>query len=155
MELIRLCECLHNLTMTINETQDSIINNFSLFDEWDEKYGYIIELGKKLPQLSDEYKTDDYKIKGCQSQVWLHPYLKDDKIFFDGDSDAIIVKGLVSLLIKILSGHKPEEIANADLYFMEKIGMQQHLSITRSNGLASMVKQMKLYAIAYTTKHTS
>jgi len=141
--------------MTINETQDNIINDFSLFDEWDEKYGYIIELGKKLPQLNEEYKTDDYKIKGCQSQVWLHPYLQDGKIFFDGDSDAIIVKGLVSLLIKILSGHKPEEIANADLYFMEKIGMQQHLSITRSNGLASMVKQMKLYAIAYTTKLTS
>ena len=141
--------------MTINNIQDNIINDFSLFDEWDEKYGYIIELGKKLSPLSEEYKTDEYKIKGCQSQVWLHPYLQDGKIFFEGDSDAIIVRGLVSLLIKILSGHTPEEIADSDLYFMEKIGMQQHLSITRSNGLASMVKQMKLYAIVYKAKLTS
>ena len=141
--------------MTINTIQDNIINDFSLFDEWDEKYGYIIELGKKLSPLSEVYKTDEYKIKGCQSQVWLHPYLLDGKIFFEGDSDAIIVRGLVNLLIKILSGHTPEEIANADLYFMEKIGMQQHLSITRSNGLASMVKQMKLYAIVYKAKLTS
>lgn len=141
--------------MTINDIQDKIINDFSLFDEWDEKYGYIIELGKKLSPFSEEYKTEEYKIKGCQSQVWLHAYLQDDKVFFEADSDAIIVKGLVSLLIKILSGHKPQEIANADLYFMEKIGMKQHLSPTRSNGLASMVKQMKLYAIAYNAKLTS
>ena len=141
--------------MTINDIQDKTISDFSLFDEWDEKYGYIIELGKKLGPLSEEYKTEEYKIKGCQSQVWLHSYLQDGKVFFEADSDAIIVKGLVSLLIKILSGHKPEEIANADLYFMEKIGMKQHLSPTRSNGLASMVKQMKLYAIAYNTKLTS
>src|SRR6185437_16969166 len=137
--------------MSINDIQDNIINDFSLFDEWDEKYAYIIELGKKLDPLSEEYKTEKYIIKGCQSQVWLHSYLKDGKVFFEADSDAIITKGLVSLLIKILSGHKPEEIANADLYLLEKIGMKQHLSPTRSNGLASMVKQMKLYAIAFNT----
>jgi len=141
--------------MSINDIQDKTINDFSLFDEWDEKYAYIIELGKKLAPLSEEYRKEEYKIKGCQSQVWLHSYLKDGKVFFEADSDAIIVKGLVSLLIKILSGHKPEEIANADLYLMEKIGMKQHLSPTRSNGLASMVKQMKLYAIAFNTKLTS
>jgi len=141
--------------MSINDIQDNIINDFSLFDEWDEKYAYIIELGKKLDPLSEEYKTEKYIIKGCQSQVWLHSYLKDGKVFFEADSDAIITKGLVSLLIKILSGHKPEEIANADLYLLEKIGMKQHLSPTRSNGLASMVKQMKLYAIAFNTKLTS
>lgn len=141
--------------MTINEIQDKTIDDFSLFDEWDEKYTYIIELGKKLAPFNEDYKKDEYKIKGCQSQVWLHSYLQDGIVFFEADSDAIIVKGLVSLLIKILSGHSPEEIANTDLYFMEKIGMQQHLSPTRSNGLAAMVKQMKLYAIAYKAKLTN
>lgn len=138
--------------MSINEIQDEIIEDFELFDNWDDKYAYIIELGKKLAPLTEEYKTEANKIKGCQSQVWLHPYLNEEnKIIFEGDSDAVIVKGLVSLLIKVLSNQKPEEIAQADLYFIDKIGMRQHLSMTRANGLASMVKQMKLYALAFQT----
>jgi cysteine desulfuration protein SufE len=140
---------------SINEIQDQIIDDFSLFDEWDDKYAYIIELGKKLPVLGEEFKTDTYKIKGCQSQVWMHSTLKDGKVYFEGDSDAMIVKGLVALLIKTLSGQPAAEVANSDLYFIDKIGMKQHLSMTRSNGLASMVKQMKLYALAYQTQNQS
>ncbi|MFN8416142.1 MAG: SufE family protein [Cytophagaceae bacterium] len=140
---------------SINEIQDQIIDDFSLFDEWDDKYAYIIELGKKLPVLGEEYKNDTYKIKGCQSQVWMHSTLKDGKVYFDGDSDAMIVKGLVALLIKTLTGQPAAEVANSDLYFIDKIGMKQHLSMTRSNGLASMVKQMKLYALAYQTQSQS
>ncbi|KOY85799.1 Fe-S metabolism protein SufE [bacterium 336/3] len=135
--------------MTIQEIQDEIISNFELFDDWDDKYGYIIELGKKLPILAPEYKTEDNLVRGCQSQVWLHAYTKDGKIFFEGDSDAIIVKGLVSLLIKVLSEHTPEEISQADLHFLSKVGLQQHLSMTRANGLASMIKQMKAYSLAF------
>lgn len=135
--------------MTIQEIQDEIISDFELFDDWDDKYGYIIELGKKLPVLAPEYKTEDNLVRGCQSQVWLHAYTKDGKIFFEGDSDAIIVKGLVSLLIKVLSEHTPEEISQADLYFLSKVGLQQHLSMTRANGLASMIKQMKAYSVAF------
>jgi cysteine desulfuration protein SufE len=137
---------------TIKEIQDDIIDEFALFDDWADKYEYIIDIGKKLPSLPDPYKTEANLIKGCQSQVWLHPHLEGDKIVFEGDSDAIIVRGLVGLMIRVLSGHRPEEIANADLYFIDKIGMSQHLAQTRSNGLASMVKQMKLYAIAYQAK---
>lgn len=140
---------------SINEIQDQIIEDFSLFDEWDDKYAYIIELGKKLPVLGEEYKNDTYKIKGCQSQVWMHSTLKEGKVYFDGDSDAMIVKGLVALLIKTLTGQPAAEVANSDLYFIDKIGMKQHLSMTRSNGLASMVKQMKLYALAYQTQSQS
>ncbi|MCU0438095.1 MAG: SufE family protein [Raineya sp.] len=135
--------------MTIQEIQDEIISDFELFDDWDDKYGYIIELGKKLPVLAPEYKTEENLVRGCQSQVWLHAYTKDGKIFFEGDSDAIIVKGLVSLLIKVLSEHTPEEISQADLYFLSKVGLQQHLSMTRANGLASMIKQMKAYSLAF------
>jgi cysteine desulfuration protein SufE len=138
--------------MTINETQDQVIEEFALFDDWADKYEYIIDLGKKLPPLDDQYKTDDNKIKGCQSTVWLHADLQGNQLQFEADSEAVIVKGLVSLLIRVLSGHTPEEIAQADLYFMERIGMHQHLAQTRSNGLASMVKQMKLYALAYQAK---
>lgn len=140
---------------SINEIQDQIIDDFSLFDEWDDKYAYIIELGKKLPVLGEEFKNDTYKIKGCQSQVWMHSTLKDGKVYFDGDSDAMIVKGLVALLIKTLTGQPAADVANSDLYFIDKIGMKQHLSMTRSNGLASMVKQMKLYALAYQTQSQS
>jgi cysteine desulfuration protein SufE len=138
--------------MTINETQDQVIEEFALFDDWADKYEYIIDLGKKLPPLDDQYKTDDNKIKGCQSTVWLHADMEGNQLQFEADSEAVIVKGLVSLLIRVLSGHTPEEIAQADLYFMEQIGMHQHLAQTRSNGLASMLKQMKLYALAYQAK---
>ncbi|GGD56913.1 Fe-S metabolism protein SufE [Emticicia aquatilis] len=135
--------------MTINEIQDEIIEEFELFDDWEGKYEYIIDLGKKLPKLSDEFKTEDNIIKGCQSIVWLHAYKQDGKIHFEADSEAIIVKGLVSMLVKVMTNHTPEEIANADLYFIEKVGLASHLAQTRSNGLASMVKQMKAYGIAY------
>ncbi len=135
--------------MTINEIQDEIIEAFELFDDWEGKYEYIIDLGKKLPKLSDEFKTEDNIIKGCQSIVWLHAYKQDGKIHFEADSEAIIVKGLVSMLVKVMTNHTPEEIANADLYFIDKVGLASHLAQTRSNGLASMVKQMKAYGIAY------
>jgi cysteine desulfuration protein SufE len=139
--------------MTINESQDEIIEEFELFDDWADKYEYIIDLGKKLKGLPEEQKTEDNIIKGCQSRVWLNARKDEEKLIFDADSEAIIVKGLVNMLIRVLSGHTPQEIAKADLYFMEKIGMSQHLAQTRSNGLASMVKQMKNYAIAYSLKN--
>lgn len=135
--------------MTINESQDEIIEEFELFDDWADKYEYIIDLGKKLKGLPEEQKTEDNIIKGCQSRVWLNARKDDESLIFDADSEAIIVKGLVNMLIRVLSGHTPQEIAKADLYFMEKIGMSQHLAQTRSNGLASMVKQMKNYAIVF------
>ncbi len=139
--------------MTINESQDEIIEEFELFDDWADKYEYIIDLGKKLKGLPEEQKTEDNIIKGCQSRVWLNAYKDEQKLIFEADSEAIIVKGLVNMLIRVLSGHTPQEIAKADLYFMDKIGMSQHLAQTRSNGLASMVKQMKNYAIAYALKN--
>lgn len=138
--------------MTINETQDELIEDFSFYEDWMEKYEYIIQLGKELPLIEEQYKQDRYIIKGCQSRVWLHPEFKDDKIYFTADSDAIITKGLVSLMVKVLSGHTPKEIAESDLYFVNQIGLQEHLSPTRANGLLSMIKQMKLYAIAYMSK---
>lgn len=141
--------------MSIQEIQDEIIEDFSLFDNWEDKYTYIIELGKKLAPLAEEFKIDENKIKGCQSNVWLNTRLEDKHLIFEGDSDAVIVKGLVSLLIKVLSDQEPEAIANTDLYFIEKIGMNQHLSMTRANGLASMIKQMKLFALAYQSKINS
>jgi len=135
--------------MTINETQDEIIEEFELFDDWADKYEYIIDLGKKLKGLPEEQKTEENIIKGCQSRVWLNARQENENLIFEADSEAIIVKGLVNMLIRVLSGHTPKEIAEADLYFMDKIGMSSHLAQTRSNGLASMVKQMKNYAIAY------
>lgn len=137
---------------TINQIQDEIIEDFALFDNWDDKYTYIIELGKSLPALHEMYKLEGNKIKGCQSNVWLVAKKDKDKLIFEADSDAIIVKGLVSLLIKVLSNQPTDEISQAELYFLEKIGMHQHLSMTRANGLAAMVKQMKLYALAYQNK---
>jgi len=137
---------------TINEIQDQIIEDFGLFDEWDEKYAYIIDLGKKLSGIDPKYKIEENIIKGCQSLVWMVSSYKDGKVYFEGESDAIIVKGLVALLLKVLSGQPAEDIAKSDMYFIDKIGMQQHLSMTRSNGLASMVKQMKMHAIAYQSK---
>ncbi|MFD2969826.1 SufE family protein [Sphingobacterium bambusae] len=138
--------------MTINEIQDELIEDFAFYQDWMEKYEYIIQLGKEVPLINDEYKTDDYIIKGCQSKVWLFAELQEGRINFTADSDAIITKGLVSLMVKVLSGHTPDEIANADLYFIDQIGLTEHLSPTRANGLLSMVKQMKLYAIALKAK---
>lgn len=123
-----------------------------MFDDWADKYEYIIDLGKKLRGLPEDQKTEDNIIKGCQSRVWLNARKEGDKLIFDADSEAIIVKGLVNMLIRVLSGHTPKEIAEADLFFIDRIGMSQHLAQTRSNGLASMVKQMKNYAIAYQLK---
>ena len=137
---------------SINEIQDEIIEEFELFDDWTDRYTYIIELGKKLEVLNEQYKSESNIIKGCQSRVWLHATLKDNVIIFETDSDAIIVKGLIFLLVRVLSGQKPKDIMDADLYFIEKIGMNQHLSPTRANGLAAMVKQMKLYGLAFKTQ---
>lgn len=138
--------------MTINEQQDLIIEDFELFDDWMDKYEYIIQLGKELPLIDDKYKTDDNLIKGCQSKVWLHAELRDGLLHFTADSDALITKGLVSMVIQFLSGQAPKDIANAEIYFIDKIGLQSHLSPTRSNGLLSMLKQIKLYAVAYQAK---
>jgi len=138
--------------MTINEAQDELIEDFELFDDWESKYEYIIDLGKEFPPLKEQFKTEDNIIKGCQSRVWLNAYMDGELLKFEADSDAIIVRGLVSMLVKVLSGHTPEEIASADLYFMERIGLHQHLAQTRSNGLASMLKQMRAYGFAYQAK---
>jgi cysteine desulfuration protein SufE len=135
--------------MTINEVQDELIEDFELFDEWESKYEYIIDLGKQLPDLAEQYKTEENIIKGCQSLVWLHAYMDGDLLKFEADSNAIIVKGLVNMLVKVLSGHTPEEIAQAHIYFMERIGLHQHLAQTRSNGLAAMLKQMRAYGVAF------
>lgn len=138
--------------MTINEAQDEIIDEFEMFEDWMEKYEYIIQLGKDLPLIDEQYRKDENLIKGCQSRVWLHSEYKDGKIFFTADSDALITKGLVGMVVRVLSGHAPKEIADADLYFVDKIGLRSHLSPTRSNGLLSMLKQMKMYAVAYQAK---
>lgn len=134
--------------MTINEIQDELISDFEFFKDWMSKYEYIIQLGKELPLIDEAYKKDEYLIKGCQSRVWLHADHQDGRVIFTADSDAIITKGLVSLMVKVLSGHTPKDIAESDLYFIDKIGLTEHLSPTRANGLLSMVKQMKMYAIA-------
>ena len=138
--------------MTIKELQDQLIDDFSLFDSWMDKYEYIIQLGKELPPIEEKYKTDENLIRGCQAQVWLHADYKDGRLYFTADSDAIITKGLVSMVIKVLSGFTPEEIAREDIYFIDAIGLKNHLSPTRSNGLASMVKQIKMYALAYQSR---
>lgn len=138
--------------MTIAERQDQIIEDFELFDDWMDKYEYIIQLGKELPIIDEKYKTEENIIKGCQSKVWLHADYEEGKLNFTADSDAIITKGLVSMVIQVLSGHTPKEIANANMYFMNEIGLQNHLSPTRSNGLLAMLKQIKLYALAYQTQ---
>lgn len=135
--------------MTINDKQDELIEEFEFLTDWVDKYENIIQIGKELPVIDDQYKQDKYLIKGCQSKVWLYPELKDGKIYFTADSDAIISKGLVSLIIRVLSGFSPTEIKDADLYFIDRIGLREHLSPTRSNGLLAMVKQIKLYALAY------
>jgi cysteine desulfuration protein SufE len=138
--------------MTITEVQDSIIDEFSLFDDWMDKYNLLIDLGKELPVIDPKYKVKDFLIEGCQSKVWLHPEFDGNMISFTADSDAIITRGIVALLIKVLSKRTPDEIITSDLYFIDKIGLRQNLSPTRSNGLLSMVRQMKLYAMAYNAK---
>lgn len=138
--------------MTINELQDNVIEEFSAFDDWMDKYALLIDLGNSLPPLEEKYKTESNLIEGCQSRVWLQADYKDGKIIFKGESDAVIVKGIVSLLINIISDHTPQEILDTDLYFIEKIGLKEHLSPTRSNGLVAMVKQMRMYALAFRTK---
>lgn len=133
----------------INEIQEELIEEFGLFEDWADKYEYLIDLGKKLAPMSDDFKTEENVIKGCQSRVWLHAEKQGDLVVFQADSEAIIVKGMISMLIRVLSNHTPAEILAADLYFIEQIGMSQHLAQTRSNGLVSMVKQMQHYALAF------
>ena len=134
--------------MTINEIQDEIIEEFDLFDDWMDRYEYIIDLGKQLPLIDSQLKTEERLIKGCQSLVWLNAKHEEDKIIFTADSDAIITKGIIALLIRVLSNQKAKDIAETELYFIDKIGLKEHLSPNRSNGLVSMVKQMKLYGAA-------
>lgn len=135
--------------MTINEIQDEIIQEFADFDDWMDRYQLLIDLGSSQPKLDDKYKTEQNLIDGCQSRVWLQADMKDGLLHFQAESDALIVKGIVALLVRVLSDHTPEEILSADLYFIESIGLREHLSPTRSNGLLSMLRQMKLYALAY------
>ena len=140
---------------TINDIQNEIIDEFEGFEDWMDKYSLIMDMASTLSPLAEEYKNDQNLIEGCQSRVWLQADYVDGKIIFKADSDALIVKGIVAMLINTLSGHSPKEILDCDLYFIEKIGLKENLSPTRSNGLASMVKQMKLYALAYETKNNN
>ena len=140
---------------SIPEIENEIVDEFALFDSWDDKYEYIIDLGKKLPPLEEQYKLDENKVRGCQSTVWLVSEYRDGKVFFKAESDAVIVKGLISMLIRVLSGHTPDEIIHSKLDFIQKIGMTTHLAQTRSNGLLSMVKQMKNFALGYKIKSSS
>jgi cysteine desulfuration protein SufE len=135
--------------MTINQVQQEIIEEFSVYEDWMDKYSYLIELGNELKDLDPKEKTDEHLIKGCQSRVWLVSDIKDGKLIFRGESDAVIVKGLVALLLRVVSGRTPEELINNELFFVDEIGLKQHLSPTRSNGLLAMIKQIKLYAVAY------
>jgi cysteine desulfuration protein SufE len=137
---------------TIDDKQNEIVQEFSIFDDWVDKYAYLIEIGTALPALPPQHKTTNNLIQGCQSRVWLHAEYHNNSIQFQAESDTVIVKGIIALLIRTLSGHSPEEILNANLYFIQQTGLQQHLSPTRSNGLASMIRQMKLYALSY--QHT-
>lgn len=139
--------------MTLKEAEEQVINEFSLFDDWMDRYNYVIELGKSLPMIDEKYKTDQYLISGCQSKVWLFAEYIDGAVYFSADSDAIITKGIVNLLIKVLSGRSPQEIIDSKLEYIDKIGIKEHLSPTRSNGLVSMIKQMKMYAFAFQLKN--
>lgn len=141
--------------MTIQEVEQEIIEEFDLFEDWMDKYNYIIELGKELPLIDEKYKTQQYLISGCQSQVWLHGEYENGIITFKADSDAIITKGIVNLLIRVLSGRTPQEVIDAPLAYLDNIGIKNHLSPTRSNGLNSMIKQMKMYALAFNIKNQS
>ncbi|MGB0260624.1 MAG: SufE family protein [Flavobacteriaceae bacterium] len=138
--------------MSIENVQAEIIEEFALFDDWMQRYEYMIDLGKSLPLIDPKYKTDNHIIKGCQSKVWVHADMEDDKVIFTADSDAIITKGIIAILIRAFSNHSPQEILDADTAFIDQIGLKEHLSPTRANGLVSMIKQLKLYALAYQTQ---
>lgn len=134
---------------TIDDIQNEVVNDFSVFGDWMEKYQYLIGLGKHLPLIEKEFQADEYLIHGCQSQVWLHADLQGGKVIYSADSDAVITKGIIALLIRVLSGHAPQEILNTELFFLDQIGLKEHLSPLRANGLLNMLKQMKLYAVAF------
>ena len=138
--------------MQIEKIQEDIVDEFSMFEDWMQRYEYMIELGKSLPLINEQYKTDDNIIKGCQSKVWVHADLEEDKLVFTADSDAFITKGIIAILIRVFSHQKPADIIEANTNFIDEIGLKEHLSPTRANGLVSMIKQMKLYAIAYQTQ---
>jgi cysteine desulfuration protein SufE len=138
--------------MTIQEIQDTIVDEFTMFDDWMQRYEYMIELGKSLPLIDEKYKDEDHIVKGCQSKVWVHAELKDDKLVFTADSDAIITKGIIAILVRTFSNQKPADIIEADTAFIDEIGLKEHLSPTRANGLVNMIKQLKLYAVAYQTQ---
>ena len=138
--------------MTLNEIQDEIVDDFELFDEWMDKYNYLIELGNQLEPLNPKHKNNEYLIEGCQSKVWLHAELDNGKVMFTADSDAILTKGIVAILLRVFNNQKPAAILDADLYFIDEIGLKEHLSPTRANGLVSMIKQIKLYALAFQSK---
>ncbi|CEN35467.1 SufE family protein [Capnocytophaga cynodegmi] len=140
--------------MSIQQIQNEIVEEFSFFDDWMQRYEYLIELGKSLPLIDDTYKTDDYTIKGCQSKVWLFANLQDGKVVYTADSDAIITKGIIALLIRVFSNQKPEDIVKANTAFIDQIGLKEHLSPTRANGLVSMIEQMKQYALVYQLKES-
>jgi len=138
--------------MNIIEKESAIIEEFSVFEDWMDKYAYIIDLGKSLPVIDEQYKTDNFIIKGCQSQVWIHASYENGRVYFTADSDAVITKGIVNVLIRVLSGSTPDEILEASMSYIDKIGLKEHLSPTRANGLVSMIKQLKLYAMAFKAK---
>ncbi|HKK09591.1 MAG TPA: SufE family protein [Bacteroidales bacterium] len=138
--------------MSLKEKESQIVEEFSMFDDWMDKYNYLIDMGKSLPLIDEKHKTENNLISGCQSRVWLHAYMEDGKVFFTADSDAVITKGIIYVLIRALSGETPDDIMNADLKFLDDIGLKEHLSPTRSNGLVSMIKQIKLYAMAFKAK---
>lgn len=138
--------------MTINAIQQDIIEEFAMFDNWEDRYQYMIDLGKTLPLINEQYKTEDHLIKGCQSKVWLHAKLENNKVIFTADSDAIITKGIIAILIRVFSNQSPQAIIDANTNFIDQIGLKEHLSPTRANGLVSMIKQLKLYAVAYQTQ---
>ncbi|MDO4727818.1 MAG: SufE family protein [Bacteroidota bacterium] len=139
--------------MSIKTIQGELIEEFSFFDDWEQKYEYIIDLGKSLPIISSEYKTDQYLIRGCQSRVWLNAEEKDGRIYFTADSDAILTKGIIAIMVRVFSGSTPSEILDASLDFVDQIGLKEHLSPTRANGLVSMIKQIKMYALAFESKN--
>ena len=138
--------------MTIKAIQEELIEEFAMFDDWMQRYEYMIDLGKSLPLIDKQHKTEDRVIKGCQSKVWLHSEMKEDKIIFSADSDAILTKGIVALLLRVFNNQKPADVLAADLFFVDEIGLKDHLSPTRANGLVSMIKQIKLYALAFQSK---
>lgn len=138
----------------IQDIQNEVVDEFSMFEDWMQRYEYMIELGKSLPLIDEQYKTDDYIIKGCQSKVWVRADMEDNKVIFTADSDAIITKGIIAILIRVFSNQSPQDILKADTIFIDEIGLKEHLSPTRANGLVSMIKQLKMYALAYENKQT-